>query len=185
MAGTVRTSSIGSPSPSNLSGTGLVFVEALAWVSSRGISKPRCDASELDSSLRPKGGKKPAPRAGETSGTKPQARWALFSIGFSRGHILREVLFAPEVARGMFRSFLKGTSSGVSLALAEGLFLVTGLGDGGASLLFFGSSSFGDRLLVPRNVISKKLPQISLGHKVVKINSLNFSALTLAADQSL
>jgi hypothetical protein len=43
--------------------------------------------------------------------------------------ILGEVLFAPEAARGMFRFFLKGTSSGISSALPESLFLVTSLRD--------------------------------------------------------
>jgi hypothetical protein len=71
MACTVQASGIGSPSPSDLSGTGLVVVEAPVLFSSRGIFEPRYDASELDSSLRAKGGKEPTPQVGETSGTKP------------------------------------------------------------------------------------------------------------------
>jgi len=122
MVGTVRTSGVGSPSPSDLSGTGLVVVEAPALVSLKGLSEPRCDASELGSSLKPKGGEELAPWAGETSGTKPRKLAEPSSVLVSAVDILGEVLFAPEVARGMFRLFLKGTSSRISSVLAEGLF---------------------------------------------------------------
>jgi hypothetical protein len=95
---------------------------------------------------------------------------------------LEKVLFTPEEARGMFRFFLKGTSSGISSALPEGLFLMTGLGDGGASLLFLATPllvivflSLG--ILYPRNCL-----KFSSVTRLSNSTSSNFSALTLTAD---
>jgi len=99
--------------------------------------------------------------------------------------ILEEVLFAPEAARGIFHFFTKGTSLGFSSSLPEGLFLVTGLGDGGASLLFLTTPCLvivflSLRIFYPRNCL--KFSSITMLSKSI---SSNFSALTLAADQSL
>jgi hypothetical protein len=182
MAGTIWTSGISSPSPSDPSGTELVVVEAPTLVSSKGISEPRCDASELGSSLKPKEGEKQAPRAGETSGTKPRKLAKPSSMLASAVEILGEVLFAPEAPRGMFCFLLKGTSSGISSILAEGLFLVTGLGDGGASLLFLTALFLAIiilplEILYPRNCL--KFSSVTMLSNSI---SSNFSALTLATD---
>jgi hypothetical protein len=94
--------------------------------------------------------------------------------------LIRVVLFAPEAAKGIFCFFFKGTSLGVASAGSKALFFVASLGDRGASLLFFGCPSFGDHLLVPQNIISKKLPQIFLGHKIVKFDFLEFLGFNLS-----
>jgi hypothetical protein len=95
------------------------------------------------------------------------------------------VLFTSEAARGIFRFFLKGTSSRISSALPKGHFLMTGLGDGGASFLFLTAPllvivllSLG--ILYPRNCL-----RFSSVTRLSKSTSSNFSALTLTADQSL
>jgi hypothetical protein len=92
------------------------------------------------------------------------------------------VLLTPEAARGMFRFFLKGTSSGSSSAMLKDLFLVTGLGDGGASFLFLVAHLLviiflSLRILYPRNCL-----KFSSVTRLSKSTSSNFSALTLIAD---
>jgi hypothetical protein len=150
--------------------TRLVVVESPALVSPRGVSEPWYDASKSDSSLKPKGGKESASQAGETSGTKPRKLADPSSVLVPAMDTLGVVLFVPKAAKGMTRFFLKGTSSEVSSALPRGLFLAIGLRDGGASLLFLAALLLVMVFFVSRNIVSEKLPQILLGHKVIKIN---------------
>jgi hypothetical protein len=85
----------------------------------------------------------------------------------------------------MFCFFCKGTSSGTSSELLNGLFLVTGLGDGGASFLFLIApllviSCLSLGMSYPRNCL-----KFSSVTRLSKSTSSNLSALTLAADHPL
>jgi hypothetical protein len=86
----------------------------------------------------------------------------------------------------MFCFFRKGTPSGTSSALLKGLFLVTGLGDGGASFLFLTTpllvimSCLSLGMSYPRNCL-----KFSSVTRLSKSTSSKLSSLTLTADYSL